>query len=101
MKKTFEWLDDHNISYDFHDYKKVGADDDILKKAIDQSGWDTVINKRGTTWRNLPDETKDTMDKDTAFTIAHEKPSIIKRPIIDTGATLILGFDTDSLSKVL
>ncbi len=99
MKKTFKWLDDHDVDYGFHDYKKAGIDDTALTHAIDAHGWENVINRRGTTWRKLPDDIKTSMNADTAIKIAHENPSIIKRPIITNGGTIILGFDMDKYEQ--
>ena len=55
MKKAFKWFESQDIQYDFHDYKKLGVDEDVLVMAIKQCGWDNVINRRGTTWRKLPE----------------------------------------------
>ena len=94
MKKAFKWLDSHHVSYNFHDYKKVGADKDVLTKAMVQHGWDSVINRRGTTWRKLSDEQKSSMDDMSAVECAMENPSIIKRPLLITDADdILLGFD--------
>jgi len=93
MKKAFKWLDANNVSYDFHDYKKHGADENILQSAFEAKGWDNVINRRGTTWRKLPDEVKNTMDASQALAIALDNPSIIKRPMIVKDSEFLLGFD--------
>lgn len=101
MKKAFTWLDKNNVTYEFHDYKKQGADPDILKQAISQHGWESVINRRGTTWRKLPDDIKDSMDADAAMDIANENPSIIKRPLLVKAHTIYLGFDDQSYKNNL
>jgi arsenate reductase len=101
MKKAFKWLDAHDVAYDFHDYKKDGADKEILRRAIEIHGWDSVINKRGTTWRKLSDEQKSSMDTDSAITAALENPSMIKRPLIVTGDDIFLGFDESVYSSAL
>lgn len=92
MKKTFKWLDDNNVSYDFHDYKKIAPDEAVLTRAIKAHGWENVINKRGTTWRQLPDDVKNTMDDAGAVTVAIENPSIVKRPLLDKDGDIYLGF---------
>jgi arsenate reductase len=99
MKKAFKWLNDHDVAYDFHDYKKVGANNIALAHAIDAHGWENVINRRGTTWRKLSDDIKNSMDKNTAIQTANENPSIIKRPMITHGDTIILGFDMDKYEQ--
>lgn len=101
MKKTFHWLNDNNVAYEFHDYKKAPVNQNILDAAMNEYGWESVINRRGTTWRQLPDTIKDTMDRDKAIEIAHEKPSIIKRPIIANGNTILLGFDPETYKNTL
>lgn len=101
MKKAFKWLDANNVDYNFHDYKKVGADKDVLTKAIAQHGWDSVINRRGTTWRKLSDDQKSSMDTDSAITAALENPSLIKRPLIVAGGGILLGYDEGVYSQKL
>jgi len=92
MKKAFVWLDEHGVSYEFYDYKKRGADEAVLKAAIDQHGWETVINRRGTTWRKLPEEVKNMMDKGAAIKAALDNPSLIKRPLLVKNGQIHLGF---------
>jgi len=101
MKKAFKWLDDNNIAYDFHDYKKAGVNDAFLIRAIKTHGWETIINKRGTTWRKLSDDDKNAVNDATALPLARSNPSIIKRPLIDNGDSIIVGFDVDVYKDVL
>lgn len=100
MKKAFAWLDENGISYDFHDYKKQGADQTVLGQAIKEHGWETVINRRGTTWRKLPDDIKNAMDEDRAISTALENPSIIKRPLLTHNGHTYLGFKEEDYLKV-
>jgi Spx/MgsR family transcriptional regulator len=93
MKKAFAWLDNHGVEYEFHNYKKHGVDEGILEQAIDQHGWEKVINKRGTTWRNLPPTIQSEMDSKKAVEIAKENPSIVKRPLLLRLGQTYLGFD--------
>lgn len=93
MKKAFTWLDKHKVAYVFHDYKKSGADGEILKKAFAQHGWESVLNRKGMTWRNLPDKVKEGMDEKSALKVALDNPSVIKRPLIVHGKDIRLGFD--------
>jgi Spx/MgsR family transcriptional regulator len=95
MKKAMAWLDKHDVSYEFHDYKKQGVDLDVLKQAIAEHGWDIVINKKGTTWRNLPEEIKNNMDEQSAVKIAQDNTSIIKRPLLVHNEKTYVGFDDD------
>ena len=100
MKKAFKWLDAQNIAYDFHDYKKIGIDEDVLKQALTQHGWENVINRRGTTWRKLPQETQDSMDDNQAIAIAVENPSILKRPLLKQGNDIFLGFKDSEYEEI-
>ena len=101
MKKAFHWMDDNGVDYTFRDYKKVGIDTDILKKAMDQHGWENVINRKGTTWRQIPQEERDAMTREQAELLANTKPSAIKRPLIVKGDVILLGFDKDKYEKTL
>lgn len=98
MKKVRRWLDEHNVAYDFHDYKKEGVDEKSLRGWCKKLGWETLLNRRGTTWRKLPDKVKDNIDEKTAIKIMLEQPSIIKRPLIKTGNQFIVGFDEQKYS---
>lgn len=100
MKKAFAWLDEHGVEYTFYNYKKLGADENVLKKAIKEHGWKAVINKRGTTWRQLPPAIQDDMDEPKAVNIALENPSIIKRPLLHHEGRTYLGFKAKSYSDI-
>ncbi len=99
MKKALSWLDENGISYDFHDYKKQGVDKKTLQKALDEYGWEIVLNKRGTTWRKLSDKVKEGMNDHNAIDIAIENPSIIKRPILIHENHMIIGFSTEKYAE--
>lgn len=100
MKKAFEWFDRHHIAYDFHDYKKSGADENVLKAAFSEYGWEQVINRKGMTWRNLSGDIKENMDEDEAFKQAVINPSLIKRPIIVTDSDhILIGFSEDNYEQ--
>jgi arsenate reductase len=92
MKKAFAWLDAHGIAYDFHDYKKVGVAEDQLVRWSDTAGWEKVINRAGPTFRKLPDDAKQDLDQAKAIALMIGNPSMIKRPILETGDTLEIGF---------
>jgi len=101
MKKAFNWLDENAYPYVFFDYKKQGLDEAVLKKALDKHGWEVVINKRGTTWRALDDEAKDAMNNENALKIAAQNPSILKRPMLVHGDTILIGFSPALYQEVL
>jgi arsenate reductase len=96
IKKARKWLEANNIAYEFHDYKKLGVPENELKRWVKDAGWETVLNKRGTTWRKLDDDTKNNIDEASAIRIMLENPSIIKRPVLESGNSLLIGFkETD------
>ena len=95
MKKARKWLEANNIDYDFHDYKKKGITKAKLKDWCKQTSWEVLLNRRGTTWRKLDDETKANINKTTAIEIMAENTSIIKRPVIENGDTVLVGFSED------
>ncbi len=92
MKKAFTWLDEYGVDYAFHDYKKVGVTRDMLEKWCEAAGWEKVLNRAGTTFRKLPDEAKAGLDRDRAIALMLEQPSMIKRPVLETGSALEIGF---------
>ncbi len=100
MKKSFKWLEQNNVSYEFHDYKKHEPDTEVLKQAISAHGWERVINKRGTTWRRLPEDVQNTMNDDNAVKIALENPSLIKRPLLLHKGTTYLGFKEEKYKDI-
>jgi len=100
MKKALRWLDKRGISYDFHNYKKQGADAAVLQAAFAAHGWQNIINRRGTSWRALPDEIKDTMNEKTALEQALQNPSLIRRPLLVLGGNIYLGFTEDDYRQI-
>jgi arsenate reductase len=92
IKKARKWLEDHGVAYDFHDYKASGIDAARLKKWSDALGWQAVLNRAGTTFRALPDAEKQGLDQDKAIALMIAQPSMIKRPMVEHGGKLLLGF---------
>jgi arsenate reductase (glutaredoxin) len=92
MKKARAWLDGHQVLYRFHDYKVAGIDAARLKGWMKKAGWETLLNRAGTTFRNLPDARKTGLDEAKALTLMLEQPSMIKRPVLELGEELIVGF---------
>ncbi len=95
MKKAFTWLTGHGIAYTFHDYKKDGAPREALERWCTAAGWDKVLNRAGTTFRKLPDTAKQDLDQDKAIALMIEQPSMIKRPVLEVGETIEIGFKED------
>ena len=100
IKKAKKWLETNGVEFTFHDYRKEGLSDELLASLESSLGWEAMLNKRGTTWRKLAEETKDTINKETALLLMLENPAIIKRPILDSGKTLELGFSESAYQQL-
>ncbi|WP_158809705.1 ArsC family reductase [Beijerinckia sp. L45] len=92
MKKARAWLDGQGLAYAFHDYKTQGIDRVRLEKWAGQVGWETLLNRAGTTFRKLPDADKQGLDAAKAIALMLAHPSLIKRPVLDAGGAPIIGF---------
>ncbi len=101
VKKARKWLDGEGIDYVFHDYKKQGVPEQHLKAWIADQGWEPILNKRGTTFRKLPDADKQDIDPAKAETLLLANPSMIKRPIVEYAGGMLVGFDADEWAKAL
>ncbi|MCX7586095.1 ArsC family reductase [Phenylobacterium sp. 58.2.17] len=96
MKKARTWLDDHGVTYAFHDYKAVGIDRASLERWAAQVGWEVLLNRSGTTFRKLADADKTDLNQDKAVALMLDQPSMIKRPVLDVGGELLVGFKPDA-----
>ena len=92
MKKAIKWLDSHKVDYHYHDYKKQSLDENTLNQWLKKVSWEVLLNKRGTTYRQLPEELKNNIDKNSAKNIMLENLSIIKRPVLDINGDITVGF---------
>ena len=101
VKKARVWLDQHGVDYAFHDYKKAGADRAKLEQWTDEHGWETVLNRAGTTFRKLPDADKANLDRDKAVALMLAQPSMIKRPVLDLGDRRLVGFKPEAYAAAL
>jgi len=102
VKKVLDYLNEHQIAYEFHDYKKLGVTSSVLENWCNQVSWEVLVNKKGTTWRQLTDEEKAAV-KDVASAVALmlAKTSVIKRPIItESDRILTIGFDEQALAQL-
>ena len=94
VKKARTWLAENGIAIPFHDFKKQGVSEELLKTWLKQTRWEKLVNRQGTTWRQLPDEAKAAVcDETSAIRLMLEKSSVIKRPVLEMDDTIILGFD--------
>ena len=92
VKKARVWLDDKAVAYSFHDYKKQGLEPARLKAWVEKLGWETLLNRTGTTFKNLPDADKQNLDARKAMALMLAQPSMIRRPVFESGGVLIAGF---------
>jgi Spx/MgsR family transcriptional regulator len=93
MKKARAWLDNNGVAYDFHDYKTAGIERERLERWEKKFGWETLLNRAGTTFRKLPDKDKNGVDRNKAVALMLKQPSMIKRPVLDLGGgKLLVGF---------
>lgn len=99
MKKARAWLDSHGVAYEFHDYKAAGAPKEKLKAWTSELGWETLLNRAGTTFRKLPDADKEGLDERKALALMLEQPSMIKRPVLEVGGKLLVGFRPEVYAK--
>ena len=95
VRKARQWLDSRGIAYVFHDFRKDGLDARLLDAWVNQAGWETLLNRKGTTWRQLPTEQREGIDAKRAATLMLAQPTLIKRPVLETGKHLEVGFDAD------
>jgi arsenate reductase (glutaredoxin) len=93
MKKARAWLGEHGVAYLFHDYKAQGIDSSTLERWAHELRWETLLNRSGTTFRKLSDAEKTGLNEEKAIALMCSQPSLIKRPVLDTGSKLIAGFD--------
>ena len=100
MKKAWTWLDDHGVAYDFHDYKKEGVTREKLEAWVAAVGWETVLNRAGTTFRKLPEADRADLDAQKAIALMLAQPSMIKRPVLETGAQIQVGFKPDAYAAL-
>ncbi len=92
IKKARAWLDAHDVSYHFHDYKTAGVDRARLERWCGELGWETLLNRAGTTFRKLPDADRAVSDARKAVALMLARPSMIRRPVLDLGGRLLVGF---------
>jgi arsenate reductase len=100
MKKARAWLDDQGVAYAFHDYKTQGIDCVHLERWCDEHGWETLLNRAGTTFRKLDEAQKADLDQAKAVALMLSQPSMIKRPILDLGDRTIVGFKPETYRDV-
>ena len=96
MKKARTWLDGRGVTYTFHDYKTQGIAPELLTRWVDDLGWEALLNKAGTTFRKLPDADKQDLTRARAIALMLAQPSMIRRPVLDLGPRLLVGFSAET-----
>jgi len=100
VRKARKWLETHNITYHFHDFRADGLTGEQLQRWCKLAGWETLLNRRGTSWRQLPPQTRDNIDEASALELMRQNPTLIKRPVLerDDGA-LLIGFSESEFQR--
>ncbi|WP_439861266.1 ArsC family reductase [Pseudomonas sp. MBLB4136] len=101
MKKARTWLDEHGVDYAFHDYKALGIDRERLQQWCEEHGWETILNRAGTTFRKLDEAQKADLDQAKAIELMLAQPSMIKRPVLDLGDKTLVGFKPERYAAAL
>jgi arsenate reductase (glutaredoxin) len=99
MKKARGWLDGRGVAFAFHDYKVAGIDRDRLESWAKTAGWETLLNRSGTTFRKLPEADRAELDEAKAIGLMLAQPSMIKRPVLEAGGALLVGFKPEAYEK--
>ena len=100
VKKARAWLDKHGVEYEFHDYKLAGIDADRLNRWSGELGWETLLNRAGTSFRTLPDSQKQHLEEKKALALMLTRPSVIKRPVVEVGGRVVVGFKPELYSTI-
>jgi arsenate reductase (glutaredoxin) len=101
VRKALAWLDAQGVAYRFHDFKRDGLPKDTLAAWLADIGWEALINRRGTTWRNVPPERRERLDGASVAALIRENPSIIRRPVIEYSGGRLVGFDEERYTEFL
>src|SRR5690606_33078393 len=102
VKKARAWLDEHGLEYEFHDYKKLGIDTARLDAWLKKADWPQLVNRSGMPWRKLDEARKAAITSAAAAkALMQEQPSVIKRPVVEAGAKLLVGFDAQRYEEAL
>jgi arsenate reductase (glutaredoxin) len=99
MKKARAWLDGRGVAYAFHDYKSAGIERSVLQGWAREAGWETLLNRAGTTFKSLPDPDKQGLTEAKAIALMAAQPSMIKRPVLESGGKLLVGFKPEQYEQ--
>ena len=101
VKKARRWLDDHGVDYRFHDFREDGLDREAVQGWLAELGWENLVNRRSTSWKALDEDTRERMDDDSALDAILAQPTLIKRPLLDTGQERLTGFSAERYAGIL
>jgi arsenate reductase len=100
VKKARRWLELHQIDYNFHDFREQGLQQEAVETWLDELGWETLVNRRSTSWKQLSPEQRETMDRQSALAAILQQPTLIKRPLLDTGSSRHVGFTDKAYREI-
>lgn len=100
VKKARKWLDNHDVEYRFHDFRAEGLDPEALAAWLGELGWENLVNRRSTSWKTLDEATRESMNEDSALRAILAQPTLIKRPLLDTGHERFTGFSAANYQKI-
>jgi len=100
VKKARRWLGEHDVDYGFHDFRADGLTKAQLKRWIAAVGWETLLNRRGTTWRKLPEAERNGITAARAERLMLAEPTLIKRPVLEVAGSVLVGFSADEYGKL-
>ena len=99
-RKAMKWLDANGIAYSFHDIRQAGLSEEDIAGWAAKAGWETLLNRRGTTWRGLPEAAREGVDEARALGLMAAHPALMKRPVFVTGGDVLVGFDADVQARL-
>ncbi len=100
VKKARSWLEQHGTEYRFHDFRTDGLEMTVLQDWFNHTDWESLINRRGTTWRNLPEDIRESLDSSRALHLMLEQPAVIKRPVLNSQGRIHTGFSEQAYSNL-
>lgn len=100
VKKARKWLETHGVEYQFHDFRADGLERAMVQQWLDELGWETLVNRRSTSWKALDVASRENMDQGSALEAILDQPTLIKRPLLDTGHERFCGFSAANYQKI-
>jgi len=101
VRKARKWLEANRVAFQFHDFRRDGLEASMLQGWVDELGWEKLLNRHSSTWRQLPDDEKTDPDTRKAVALMRQHPTLIKRPLLDNGTKYLVGFDEKSWQELL